>query len=64
MTTADTQPVPFLERFADILRRAVDWPGRLAIKAGGLALFGMMGLTVADVVLRNLFAIVVPGGIE
>ncbi len=31
---------------------------------GGAALVAMMGLTVADVVLRNLFAIVVPGGLE
>ena len=31
---------------------------------GGAALVLMMGLTVADVVLRNLFAIVVPGGLE
>jgi len=31
---------------------------------GGAALVFMMGLTVADVVLRNLFSIVVPGGLE
>ena len=43
---------------------AVAWPSRLALFAGGVALVVMMGLTVADVVLRNLFAIVVPGGME
>lgn len=46
------------------MRRAIAWPSRVALVVGGLALFLMMALTVADVVLRNLFAVVVPGGME
>ncbi len=46
------------------LRSAIAWPGRVALVVGGIALVALMGLTVADVVLRNLFSIVVPGGLE
>lgn len=53
-----------LEGAGSGLRRAIAWPGRAAILIGGAALVGLMGLTVADVVLRNLFSIVVPGGLE
>jgi tripartite ATP-independent transporter DctM subunit len=54
----------FLELSTKAVRYAVGWPSRLALLAGGIALVVMMGLTVADVVLRNLFAVVVPGGME
>ena len=57
-----------LSAFIEISKKAVQytvaWPSRLALFVGGAALVVMMGLTVADVVLRNLFAIVVPGGME
>lgn len=54
----------FLAATADILRAGLAWPGRIALAAGGIALVALMGLTVADVVLRNLFSLVVPGGLE
>ena len=38
--------------------------GRAAQLVGGVALVVMMGLTVSDVVMRNLFATVVPGSLE
>jgi tripartite ATP-independent transporter DctM subunit len=44
--------------------RTVAWPNLAAQWVGGGALILMMGVTVADVVLRNLFSIVVPGGME
>lgn len=44
--------------------RAVAWPNLVAQWVGGAALVLMMGVTVADIVLRNLFSIVVPGGME
>ena len=53
-----------LETSANGIRRAIVWPSRAAMLVGGAALVLMMGLTVADVVLRNLFSIVVPGGPE
>ena len=46
------------------LGRVVAWPSHAAIYVGGAALVLMMGLTTADVVLRNLFSRVVPGGME
>lgn len=46
------------------IQLAVHWPSRLAMYAGAAALVVMMGLTAADVAMRNLFAIVVPGGME
>ena len=46
------------------LNRAIFWPSRVALYVGGAALIVMVGLTVADVVLRNLFSVVVPGGME
>lgn len=49
---------------ADGLRAALFWPGRVSLIFGGIALVALMGLTVADVVLRNLFSLVVPGGLE
>jgi len=54
----------FLDRAAAGLRQGLAWPNRLAVYLGAAALLATMGLTVADVVLRNLFSIVVPGGIE
>ncbi len=57
-----------LSAFIEISKKAaqyvVAWPSSVALLVGGIALVVMMGLTVADVVLRNLFAIVVPGGME
>ena len=53
---ADT-PVPFVAR-------ALDWPSRAVRFLGGAALVAMMGLTAADVILRNLFSVVVPGSME
>lgn len=44
--------------------RAIAWPNRAAQWIGGVALVLMTGVTMADVVLRNLFSIVVPGGME
>ncbi|MEK9970777.1 MAG: TRAP transporter large permease subunit [Ferrovibrio sp.] len=44
--------------------RGVTWTNRVAQAIGGGALILMMGVTVTDVVLRNLFSIVVPGGLE
>jgi tripartite ATP-independent transporter DctM subunit len=61
---AGTRTAAFLEAIARASERGVTWPGRLALIAGGVALVAIMGLTVADVVLRNLFSVVVPGGIE
>lgn len=46
------------------LWRAIAWPNRAAQWVGGVALVLMTGVTVADVVLRNLFSTVVPGGME
>lgn len=53
-----------LDAVAYSLKLAIAWPGRLAVLVGGVALVVLMGLTVADVVLRNLFSVVVPGGLE
>ncbi len=44
--------------------RIVTWPNRAAQWAGSAGLILMMGVTVSDVVLRNLFSVVVPGGME
>lgn len=53
-----------LDAIARVLTGAIAWPSRASIYIGAAALILMMGLTVADVVLRNLFSIVVPGGME
>lgn len=53
-----------LQATANGLKSAIEWPGRAALATGGVALVVLMGLTVADVALRNLFSIVVPGGLE
>lgn len=53
-----------LRASADAIRRGLAWASRAALYVGGAALFLMMALTAADIVLRNLFAIVVPGGME
>src|SRR5688572_13549718 len=44
--------------------RGIAWTNRAAQVLGGGALVLMMGVTVADVVLRNLFSMVVPGSME
>lgn len=62
-TTSDRISVLF-DAVAAGLKTVVAWPGRVAIYVGAAAIIAMMGLTVADVVLRNLFSIVVPGGME
>jgi tripartite ATP-independent transporter DctM subunit len=53
-----------LTGFAGLLRRMLDWPGRLSIYLGAAAIVLMMGITAADVLLRNLFSMVVPGSLE
>lgn len=47
-----------------LLMRMLEWPSRAARYVGGAALFAIMALTATDVVLRNLFSMVVPGGME
>lgn len=64
MTTAATEMPARTEEEAKAPWRAVAWPNRAAQFAGGIALVLMMGLTVADVALRNLLSVVVPGGME
>ena len=61
---ADGPISTLLQSCANAIHRAIAWPSRAAIFVGAAALVAMMGVTVADVVLRNLFAIVVPGGME
>jgi tripartite ATP-independent transporter DctM subunit len=63
-TAANSEMSAMFETAANALRRALAWPGRVSLYLGGAALVLIMGLTVADVVLRNLFTIVVPGGME
>lgn len=46
------------------LPRALGWPSRASQFVGGVALVAMMAVTVADVTLRNLVSVVVPGGME
>ncbi|QDY99733.1 TRAP transporter large permease subunit [Nitratireductor mangrovi] len=53
-----------LERFAQAIRRLIDLPARASIYVGAAALAAMMILTVSDVSLRNMFSLVVPGGME
>lgn len=60
----DNRVASSLAMASNRLRAAIAWPGRVALLVGGIALVALMGLTVADVVLRNLFSIVVPGGLE
>ena len=54
----------FLDRTARAIRLALAWPNRIALLVGAAALVLLMGITVADVVLRNLASFVVPGGME
>ncbi|MEX0957013.1 MAG: TRAP transporter large permease subunit [Rhizobiaceae bacterium] len=53
-----------LERFAQALHHLIALPSRASIYIGAAALVAMMLLTVSDVTLRNLFSLVVPGGME
>ena len=43
---------------------AVLWPNRVALVVGGIALASAAALIMVDVIMRNLFSIVVPGGLE
>lgn len=52
------------EAWGQMLRNAVIWPGRAALFIGGVALVSTAALTLADVILRNLFSVVVPGSLE
>ena len=61
---ADGLMTALLQTSATALRRLIAWPSRMAMYVGAVALVLIMGITVADVVMRNLFAIVVPGGME
>lgn len=54
----------YLEIFANGMRQCILWPGKISLYIGAAALITIMGLTVADVLLRNLVSIVVPGGME
>ncbi|WP_158284882.1 TRAP transporter large permease subunit [Hoeflea marina] len=54
----------WLDAAGNGLANALAWPGKAAVLLGGAAIVVLMGLTVADVVLRNLFSTVVPGGLE
>jgi tripartite ATP-independent transporter DctM subunit len=63
-TAANSEMSAMFETAANALKRALAWPGRMSLYLGGAALVLIMGLTVADVVLRNLFTMVVPGGME
>lgn len=54
----------FLETCTRVNQRAIYWPNRAALMMGGAALIALVGLTVADVVFRNLFSLVVPGSLE
>lgn len=47
-----------------VFAAGIGWPSRAARHLGGAALVAIMLLTVADVVMRNVFATVVPGGME
>lgn len=53
-----------LGRLADAVRSAVALPARMSVYVAAAALVAMMLLTVSDVALRNLFSMVVPGGME
>ena len=61
---ADSSVAAFIQAAADGLRRAIAWPTKAAVYVGAASLVLMMALTVADVTLRNLAAVVVPGGME
>ncbi|NDW07344.1 TRAP transporter large permease [Jiella pacifica] len=54
----------WLDAAGKMLVHALRWPGKVAVALGGVAIVALMGLTVADVVLRNLFSVVVPGSLE
>ncbi len=49
---------------AVLIRRGLEWPGRLSIYAGAAAIILMVAITVGDVVLRNGFSLVIPGSLE
>lgn len=53
-----------LNTVANGLRRALSWPGRISVYVGAAALVSMVAITAADVVLRNVFSLVVPGSLE
>lgn len=55
---------PLAETPGPLLARVLDWPSKAARYLGGAALVAIMCLTAADVILRNLFSVVVPGGME
>jgi tripartite ATP-independent transporter DctM subunit len=63
-TTASHRVSSALPHFAGFLRRLLDWPGRVSIYVGAAAIVFMMGITVLDVALRNVFSLVVPGSLE
>jgi tripartite ATP-independent transporter DctM subunit len=63
-TIVNTRVSAFLDTSADAIHRAIARPSRIALLIGAVALVMIMALTVTDVMLRNLFAIVVPGGME
>lgn len=62
--TVDNRIPLSLSGLAGFLRRMLDWPGRISIYIGAAAIALMMGITAADVFLRNVFSMVVPGSME
>jgi tripartite ATP-independent transporter DctM subunit len=63
-TAGDGSISALFQTCANAIHRTIAWPSKAAIYLGAGALVLMMMVTVADVVLRNLFAVVVPGGME
>jgi tripartite ATP-independent transporter DctM subunit len=65
MSTAELNSIAETDALArGPLTRVLDRTSRAAQLVGGVALVLMMLLTVSDVVMRNLFSIVVPGSLE
>ena len=64
MATTDIDMTRSADDSGRPFRRTLDRIARAAQLVGGVALVVMMGLTVSDVVMRNLFATVVPGSLE
>ena len=65
MASTETEQPALAVGMSDLgLGRALSWPAQASQFVGGVALVAMMGITAADVTLRNLFSVVVPGGME
>jgi tripartite ATP-independent transporter DctM subunit len=62
--TSIKAPMPTSAAVASGSSFGIGWVSRSARYLGGASLVTIMVLTVADVIMRNLFAMVVPGGME